>query len=352
MALQHPRFPRPLGVDIAEGYRDEVAAQPLLRAFRRNVVLITAVAAVTVFLSHGLDPLQVVLVWAAAVAATLNEASYRKRLLAIAAQSGWLRPDPADVSDPDTPQAAIGLLTQNPAPRFPWMFLAATLAPIAVTAALVAARWDEIPQSVPIHWGEGLEPDAFAEKSLPVVFAGIIFALLTVAFMMLLVAVFTHAVRTPMPHQDVATRLRMRRYVSATNQGFAVLMLLMGPGLALLQLIGIVPQFQHLTTAAFIFFILSTVFGSLAIIVPLAGVEDRIKKQLRDAGLPTTSNSELPAEHYKWGMFYVNAQDPAILVDKRFGIGIDFNYAHWHGKSLLALTVLFMVTLLIFVLWI
>ncbi|MFN7956902.1 MAG: DUF5808 domain-containing protein [Holophagaceae bacterium] len=33
-------------------------------------------------------------------------------------------------------------------------------------------------------------------------------------------------------------------------------------------------------------------------------------------------------EHYRWGLFYVNAEDPALWVPKRFGLGWTLNFAH------------------------
>lgn len=35
---------------------------------------------------------------------------------------------------------------------------------------------------------------------------------------------------------------------------------------------------------------------------------------------------------YKLGLFYYNPNDPAIMVEKRVGIGYDFNYATWPAK--------------------
>lgn len=34
---------------------------------------------------------------------------------------------------------------------------------------------------------------------------------------------------------------------------------------------------------------------------------------------------------WKWGMFYVNPNDPAIFVEKRFGIGTTVNFAKWQA---------------------
>ncbi|MBD0854957.1 hypothetical protein CU043_13280 [Corynebacterium striatum] len=46
---------------------------------------------------------------------------------------------------------------------------------------------------------------------------------------------------------------------------------------------------------------------------------------------------------YKWGMFYYNPDDPAIMVDKRFGAGMDFNYARWQAKVFMAAVLLLLI---------
>ncbi|WP_306589870.1 DUF5808 domain-containing protein [Geothrix sp. 21YS21S-4] len=35
-----------------------------------------------------------------------------------------------------------------------------------------------------------------------------------------------------------------------------------------------------------------------------------------------------PSDDYRWGLFYVNPDDPKVWVPKRFGIGWTLNYAH------------------------
>jgi uncharacterized membrane protein len=46
-----------------------------------------------------------------------------------------------------------------------------------------------------------------------------------------------------------------------------------------------------------------------------------------------------PDSAWKWGLLYVNAQDPAFLVEKRFGVGYTFNFGHPIAWLLLALLV-------------
>ncbi len=44
-----------------------------------------------------------------------------------------------------------------------------------------------------------------------------------------------------------------------------------------------------------------------------------------------------PDECWKWGLFYYNPEDPALLVKKRVGIGWTINFAHRGAWIFLAL---------------
>ena len=82
------------------------------------------------------------------------------------------------------------------------------------------------------------------------------------------------------------------------------------------------------------------IIGSLVLVfaVCLAMVVALARKQSALAN--TSGEGRDNDEHYKWGMFYYNPEDPAVLVDRRFGVGMDFNYAHWQGKAFAVFVVL------------
>lgn len=43
------------------------------------------------------------------------------------------------------------------------------------------------------------------------------------------------------------------------------------------------------------------------------------------------------------GILYYNPDDPAVLVDKRLGVGVSFNYARWQAKVFLAVIALIII---------
>ncbi len=46
-----------------------------------------------------------------------------------------------------------------------------------------------------------------------------------------------------------------------------------------------------------------------------------------------------PDECWKWGLIYYNPDDPALMVEKRFGIGWTINFAHRGAWICLALLI-------------
>ena len=52
-------------------------------------------------------------------------------------------------------------------------------------------------------------------------------------------------------------------------------------------------------------------------------------------------------EHWKLGMFYYNPDDPALLVEKRLGIGYTFNFARGQSWVIMALLIMIPVAIAI-----
>lgn len=97
-------------------------------------------------------------------------------------------------------------------------------------------------------------------------------------------------------------------------EAMAPLRALLGTGLQLLSLsVMAIPHFGLGILWAFLALFLAALLLGMGLMVRAmkrAGVE---------AGNP---------EHYRWGLFYVNANDPALWVPKRLGLGWTLNFAH------------------------
>lgn len=188
-----------------------------------------------------------------------------------------------------------------------WALTGAALALLGLAAGYVAVRWKDIPERFATHFGTRFEPDSWSDKSVGSVFFPTIFGAVLVLFFVLIAAGI----------------LRWKPSHGYTAMWLAVMNLALAIMFASLQVVTVLhTDWVAPATVGSLVLVLG---ASLAMVVALARKQNN-----------TTSPSTSSDEHYKWGMFYYNPEDPAVMVDKRFGVGVDFNYAHWQGKAFLA----------------
>lgn len=188
-----------------------------------------------------------------------------------------------------------------------WALTGAALALLGLAAGYVAVRWKDIPERFATHFGTRFEPDSWSDKSVGSVFFPTIFGAVLVLFFVLIAAGI----------------FRWKPSHGYTAMWLAVMNLALAIMFASLQVVTVLhTDWVAPATVGSLVLVLG---ASLAMVVALARKQNN-----------TTSPSTSSDEHYKWGMFYYNPEDPAVMVDKRFGVGVDFNYAHWQGKAFLA----------------
>lgn len=338
----------PLGVSIPRSRADDAVVASAVSRYRRLVLASGAVAALAVL------ALPIAPEWASVVPLVvlgLGLAAYlaqRRRIIEAKSAGGWFEDAEYSVSAQIAPGASAGensdvarAIAVVEAPRVPVFWYLASLSLLGSAAALVAARWSEIPNVIVTHWGPGLEPDAWADKSAAQIFIPTWIGLGTLALLWgstLAVAKTMVAVRGD---RSIKGQLRSRAVLAGMNKGFGALALMMAIGFATMQVINYLPGYERFMGATFGIFIALTVLGSVAILVPIATAQSKTDDALRGFKLPDDVNDSPDNDKfYKLGTFYYNPDDPAVLVEKRFGVGMDFNYATWQAK-------VFMVTILV-----
>lgn len=182
---------------------------------------------------------------------------------------------------------------------------------VLFVAGWLAASYARLPDPFPVHTGPAGRPDRWMPKSPAVVFLAPGIGLAVLLFLGLIRRLI-HAARQghPGPPGD--------RTVEVTDQ------LLLGVGLFVGVLIaavslgmgGLLPP-QLLLPAVAVAPLLFLGF-LLAAVVRLLRARHTT---------PAWSGDGTPDAAWKGGMFYVNPDDPALLVPKRFGIGWTLNFA-------------------------
>ncbi len=218
------------------------------------------------------------------------------------------------------------------------------LAVLAAAALYVRHRWEEIPLRFPVHWGMGGAPDRWASRTPSGVYGPLLVgtivcaALLLLAYGILLGSRRLHASGPRGWQEEKFRRITLSILLAAEYclalilAGVALLPLLMGPKGPEVAL----PIFMLLPFAlllAVLLLLVRTGQGGTRLPTPAQSPADT-ETQAAPVGDGTRDDC------WKWGLFYVNRNDPALFVEKRFGVGYTLNFGNRWFWVILALALL------------
>jgi uncharacterized membrane protein len=316
-------------ITVAPGFREKDDARAVLRSYRRWLWLGTLAGIVAV------------LAWSGSVLAFVAATALQAAAAVAAFVSGRRRVRPHAVSPTTAREATLAVREL----RWPGgaTFAALPFVLLAVVAAWLGARWDDIPARFPIHWDQAGRPDGWATRTVAGVLAPL--GLATASCAILLVLGWYVAMRTRRVHAAGAAGAReeaRRRLHLVLLNGLAVVIAANGASTAVLPLVG------SPTPAG----VLGMALLPLALVLVIAFALVRLGRE--PAPPPTPAEPEMfasafvgdrtPDRCWKWGLIYYNPDDPAFLVEKRFGIGYTFNFARaWSWVLMAALLALLLV---------
>jgi uncharacterized membrane protein len=195
---------------------------------------------------------------------------------------------------------------------------------LLATALYLQANWQRVPEKFPVHWSLSGVPDSWGERSWRTVFG----PLLAGAFLNLLLLLMGEAILRFSPRARVANTADWTARFRRIN--VRMLMVVTWGTALLLSSLAILPLLPSRATFALAW------LGPLLLIGALAPF---LWQLIRLSQEPGTASDGTPDEAWKLGQFYYNPDDPALLVEKRFGIGYTLNFgnrASWWLLGLLA----------------
>lgn len=233
-----------------------------------------------------------------------------RREAEISGRSGWL---------PGTPLFYLG----------PFLILIAAAFDIKI-------HWNDIPLTFPVHRGLNGAADRWGTRSFPGTYFFVIVGLVICAALLLKVYwIWRSAPRVPLSwslnnNADALVRRRMLILV-LTQYGIAVIFSCVAGPLPIVGLSAVGPV------------IALTILILTAALLAQPGIAIQYGGQL-----PTEPIGDYtPDRCWKAGIFYFNKDDPALLVERRFGLGYTLNFAHrtaWIISAAIAATLLFFLT--------
>lgn len=251
-----------------------------------------------------------------AVASFALMVHYRTRVQALKRKNGWAattRLHAAVIGEEDLPHA----------PSLAWNLL--YLAIIGATLALGLLLYPAMPDMIPIHADLTGAQVTYAPKTPASVFG------MTLGTEAVLAAVFTlthpiiiHAKRPTDPSAPATSSLAYALYLRAQT------IFLLAVGVVLTAVLGVAFMLSSAgiftmsqAGAAILFACVLIVVGCIALSLVYGQNGTRLFARMADgAALPDDDD-----EHWKLGTFYLNRDDAALFVPKRFGIGWTMNLA-------------------------
>lgn len=208
------------------------------------------------------------------------------------------------------------------APPGGWLLQAIPFGVLGAAAVVIARRWAELPARLPNHWNFAGEANGFVDKTLGAVAAQMV----TAAFLCVLLAA-------------AAAAIMQGRRVSATGEGAsseATFRAVAAGVLLVAELLIAVLLSQTAIQALFPSVarqqIVVVTMGAMALVLVLSAFmfwlgQGGSRRAPAPAGVAPVGD-RTPDSAWVMGLFYVNRNDPALLVEKRFGIGYTLNFGH------------------------
>ena len=220
-------------------------------------------------------------------------------------------------------------LTANPAWRRRFIFLAfLPLGYIAVSALYLLARWDQIPDRIPVHYGMfSNHVNAWADKGFGGVYALLIVGLVLTAALLIPVFFFilNHPFKPVDPRDDspvdrARAKLQAIMFMLGAMHWVALVMCHASVAAALS------PHVMLKASDRFLGMLVTAALPAL-FFVPLYYWLRPGQPSYADAGAQQRDRAQDFMKHWKLGVFYWNPADPSTIVPKRFGTGYTFNFA-------------------------
>lgn len=310
------------GVTVAPGYAEGPEARAVLHRFRMAVWLLAlAAVAVTVFGPAAILP------WAFPAAMTLEIggalaafAHARRRTLPHAVSPASVRTASLTAVPERMPGGAAAVIVP--------------FATLAVAALYLYLNWDRIPERFPVHWNIAGEPDRWSGRTWRAVYAPLIAGAFNSALMLLIGFGILRASPRGRVAANAAAGAQFRRvllqFLVAAVWGLAFL-------LAEVSVARVTAErpFGNLPP-------ILIAAGLVVMAIPFVWRMVRINRTIGSGGDGTQDQC------WKLGLFYFNPADPAIFVEKRFGIGYTCNFGNpitWLFLGLMLLVSLVLVLL-------
>lgn len=194
------------------------------------------------------------------------------------------------------------------------------------TTIITLTNYQIIPERIPMHFSFSGEVNRWADKSYrSILLTPIIQLFMTSLFLFIniMISKAKQQVSAANPEESIRQNVIFRKR-------WSLLMLILGTSMIILlmlqQLSLVYPINQQLLMGVHMVFVISVCIAAIILSITTGQGGSRIRR------IKSDENSEIinrdDDRYWKLGIFYFNKNDPAIFLERRFGIGWTTNWAH------------------------
>jgi len=228
-----------------------------------------------------------------------------------------------------------------------WVAQAGPFLLLIVAAIVLRQNWDAIPQHFPVHWDAAGHANGFGDRTFLGVY-GLLFygAVISAAMALTVFAIVKRTRKVELTGPGGARDSRVRRYNAIIMVCAEYLIALTFGGGSLLPLRAAFSRQPYELPAVPVGWVMFATLGFIVFIVVMLMRAARTAPEPSAGGVaaqPATDavvGDSTPDARWIGGMFYFNRQDPALFVEKRFGLGYTLNFGHPISWIVLAAIVL------------
>ena len=215
-------------------------------------------------------------------------------------------------------------------PRFPWLWLAPALIVVVATVVIGVISYPSMPEILVVHYDANGVPNRLAAKSVGTAFSLVFVQIGVTALLVgIAVAIFRSSRPDIDPARPVGSARWHRRYMSLGAKALLGLVATIDLGMlgaSLLMWTGTVTSWAPLVV------VLPILTAVVAAVVVMAR-NNRVRNEGEvDTGLTHRDDDK----YWKGGLIYVNREDHALIVPRRFGLGWGLNFGNPRVVMLLA----------------
>jgi uncharacterized membrane protein len=214
-------------------------------------------------------------------------------------------------------------------PRFPWLWLAPALIITLVTVVIGVVLYPSMPQILAVHYNADGAPDRSAVKSVASAFS-LVFVQVGVTALLCGIAAAIFRSRADIdPARPAGSARWFRRYMVLSAKALLGLTAMIDLGMlgsSLLMWTGTVASWAPLTV------VVPVLLGVLVAVVVLA--RNNRDPDAADEGTGLAHRDD--DRQWRGGLFYINRQDHALFVPRRYGLGWTVNLGNPRVAMLLA----------------